>query len=235
MNSEQHKVFDSLSPVLIKNLRLATIECAGKILYNNMDLKNKYIYASTYPSPSLNTHDFEELNWPRRTNLFIKTLISYLDTGSVNERDLQLEVLRFIRYITDGDSLMQNRLVSTKNAINSTLINNFRNLLRKSSPLIVRSSAMFSLWALSGDKNYQETHDRKCILYRAVGAQKFVDTLFDSDDELTLICLEALTSISYGPSYRDTETGTNELLRLQDDVGRVHAVPAVLRLSSQII
>ena len=54
-----------------------------------------------------------------------------------------------------------------------------------------------------------------------------MDTLFDSSDELSLVCLEALIYISNGPPYRDE---TNSLIKAQDDVAKVHAVPAVVRL-----
>ena len=217
------------SHALIKNLKLAIIECVGKVLCNNFELKTKYVYPCDYSSV-LSTHekDVDESDWPRATNRFIKMLITYLDSSTLVDREIQMEVLKFIRYISENDPVVQNRLVNTKNANKSSLINNFRNLLRKSSPLNIRTSAMYSLWSLSGDKNYQEAHDRKCILYRAVGAQKFVDTLFDSTDELSLICLEALISISNGPPYRDNET--NQLIKSQDDVAKVHAAPAVLRL-----
>jgi hypothetical protein len=216
------------SHVLVKNLKLAIIECIGKVLCNNFELKTKYVYPCEYSSV-LSTYDkdLDETDWPRATNRFIKILTAYLDSSTLVDREIQMEVLKFIRYITENDPVIQNRLVSAKNANSSSLINNFRNLLRKSSPLNVRTSAMYSLWSLSGDKNYQESHDRKCLLYRAVGAQKFVDTLFDSTDELSLICLEALISISNGPPYRDHET--NQLIKSQDDVAKVHAAPAVLR------
>jgi hypothetical protein len=57
---------------------------------------------------------------------------------------------------------------------------------------------MFTLWAVSGGKNLVQMYDRKCSIYRAVGPQRFVDTLFDADDSLSLVCLEALALISSG-------------------------------------
>jgi hypothetical protein len=42
------------------------------------------------------------------------------------------------------------------------------------------------------------------------------------------VCLEALIYISAGPPYRDLDT--NQLIKVQDEVAKVHAIPAVIRL-----
>ena len=166
------------APLLIKNLKLAIIECLGKVLYENAQLKAKYVYPYDLASSNMSfSNESADMDWPKITNIFIKTLINYLDTMIVPDRDIQLEVLRFISYLCDADREMQIRFVNTQNANSSSLINNFRNLLRKSSPLNIRKSTMFSLWTLAGDKDYREAHDRKMILYRAVGAQKVNETL----------------------------------------------------------
>lgn len=227
------KILENISPSLIKNLKLVIIECLGKVLYQNNELKQKYIYSLDIQSyDQLNTINSNpnESDWILVANRFLKTLLSFLDGISVSDRDNQLEVLRFIRFIADDDPRIQNRLVSTKNAFSSSLINSFRNLLRKSSPALIRTSAMYSLWSLTGDRNYQVTFDRKCLLYRAVGVQKFVDALFDSDEDLSLVCLEALGCISNAPPYRENDSTNNKLIHVQDIVNKVHAVTAVLRI-----
>ena len=165
------------APLLIKNLKLAVIECMGKVLSMNTPLKEKYVYTYDFTSSTMsftNDNPQTDMDWPKVTNVFIKTLIGYLDTMTIPDRDIQLEVLRFIALLCDSDPEMQNRFVTPQNVYTSTLINNFRNLLRKSSPLNIRTSAMFSLWTLSGDKDFRGSHDRKTVIYRAIGAQKVV-------------------------------------------------------------
>ena len=151
----------------------------GKVLFMNTQLKQRYVYTYDFTSSSLSFSNetptsSSDTDWPKVTNVFIKTLIGYLDTMTIPDRDIQLEVLRFISLLCDSDREMQNRFVTPQNVYTSTLINNFRNLLRKSSPLNIRTSAMFSLWTLSGDKDFREAHDRKTIIYRAIGAQKVI-------------------------------------------------------------
>jgi hypothetical protein len=166
--------------------------------------------------------------WSGLTNLFVNTLISYLDTSQVVDKEIQLEVLRFVRLICENDKSMQNRLINVNNPSSSILINNFRNLLRKSSALSIKTAAMLTIWTISGDRNIQDSIDRKFSLYKAIGAQKFVDILFDCNDELGLICLEALYCVAVGPSTRDLIT--NELIKGQEELFKYHAIPALLRL-----
>ncbi|CAF0987390.1 unnamed protein product [Brachionus calyciflorus] len=223
------KVTNTLSVLLFKNLKLTLIESIGKIIRHNKDLKEKYIFPSdlfyfTRPSDNDKASD----DWVLNTVRFIRSLISLLEAITFIDKEYQMEVLRFLRNITDDDPEMQNRLVNLRIAFNSSLVNNFRNFLRKSSPFSIRSSALYCVWSLSGDKNYQECFDRKSIIYRAVGAQKFVDTLFEMDENLILICLEALTCMCNSPPYRDNDT--NSLIYVQDDVAQVHAASAIVRI-----
>ena len=101
-------------------------------------------------------------------------------------------------------------------------------LLRKSSLETLRTTAMYLLWSITGAQNHEEFHDRKCCIYRAIGSQRFIDTLFDGDDEINLICLEALSSILTSPPHRNKET--KQLVKIQEEVAKLHAIPAILRL-----
>ena len=152
--------------------------------------------------------------WSILTNIFINIQINSLDSSQVVDKDIQFEALKFVRIISEHDRLMQNRLINVNNPSSSMLINNFRNLLRKSSSIRIKTAAMLTVWTLSGDKNIQESIDRKFALYKAIGAQKFVDILFDCNDDLGLICLEALYCIATGPTSRDRIT--NELIKGQE-------------------
>ncbi|RMZ94214.1 ankyrin and armadillo repeat-containing -like [Brachionus plicatilis] len=225
-----NKVIDMITPVLVKNLKMTIIECIGKVFYHNDDLKKKYIFPSdVYYFTKANYTQKEEINiWVLSTVRFIKFLISYLDAITFIDREYQLQVLGFIRYLTDDDQVMQNRLIHIDSAFSSALVNNFRNFLRKSSHISIRTSALLCLWSLTGEKNYQDCFDRKSTIYRAVGAQKFVDTLFDSNEQLILICLEALTCISNSPPYREADS--NRLVYTQDDLAQVHAASALVRI-----
>ena len=225
-----NKVIDMISPTLVKNLKIIIIECLGKIFYHNNDLKKKYIFPSdVFYFIKSNYNQINELdNWVLNTIKFIRSLISYLDAITFIDREIQLKVLEFIRYLTDNDPIMQNRLIRSDSAFNSALVNNFRGFLRKSSHNSIRTSALLCLWTLTGEKNHHDYFDRKSTLYRAVGVQKFVDTLFDSNEKLILICLEALTCICHSPPYRDPDS--NELMYTQDDLAKVHASSALIRI-----
>ncbi len=142
---------------LIKNLQLSIIECIGKVFYNNIDLKMKYAY--TYDDFNMSIMGdlklVDTFDWQIITNIFIKTLIGYLDLNITNDKELQYQVLIFIKLFAIDDLEMQNRIINIKNAFNSGLVNCFRTLLRKSSPYYIRKQTLIAIWTLSGDKNYQ--------------------------------------------------------------------------------
>jgi hypothetical protein len=142
---------------LIKNLQLSIIECMGKVFYNNIELKKKYAYSYDDFNMSLmgDLKLDDIIEWPIITNIFIKTLISYLDINISNDKELQFQVLIFLKLFTIGDLEMQNRIIHIKNAFNSGLVSSFRNLLRKSSPFYIRKQTLIAVWTLSGDNNYQ--------------------------------------------------------------------------------
>ena len=142
---------------LIKNLQLSIIECIGKIFYNNFDLKKKYAYSyDDFNMSIMGELKLDDIfDWSIITNIFIKTLISYLDINISNDKELQYQVLLFLNMLTIGDLEMQNRVIHIRNAFNSGLVSSFRNLLRKSSPFYIRKQTLIAVWTLSGDKNYQ--------------------------------------------------------------------------------
>ena len=218
-----------LSFELMKKLKLTVIESMGKLFCDNLELKRQYIYSyESRASSSLDDGDDLEKDWAKSTHRFIITLLSYLDAIHVWDHSLQLMVLDFLKKLIRNDVIIQKMLTSPKSLFHSVLISKFKSILRKSSPLNVRCSAMITLWLISGDHNYEESHDRKCILYKDIGAQEFVDGLYEFEDEVILICLEALLSICNGPPQRDPQS--NQLVHGADDLGKVHAVPAILRL-----
>lgn len=228
-----NRILDKLSVNLIKQLKLATIDCLGKVLYGFDQLKEKYIFSIQSYQIIQQIAKFNDKikDWPKITNEFIKQLITYLDSSTCLDRDLQLEVLKFLRLICYDDTLnykMQLKLIDQRDVYSSSLINSIRNLLRKSTLESLRINTMHLLWSLTGSEHYHEFHDRKSSIYRAIGASRFIDTLFDGDDDINLICLEALESILKSPPHRDKDTQL--LVKIQDETGRLHAIPAILRL-----
>jgi hypothetical protein len=131
------KLVGSLPMLLIKNLRLATIECMAKVFLDNFNLKKKYIYQSDFDLTSVAEFTLQDnqiladLDWFKVISVFVKIMVSCLDRTINSDIDLQLEVLRFLRFISQDDSKMQTKLVNIVNVSNSNLINNFRFLLRK--------------------------------------------------------------------------------------------------------
>lgn len=205
-------------------------------MYNNDELKAKYIYSydvTKITSTVELTHDPATTDvFPATTesiqqslNQFIKLLTTLVND---NDRDFQIQVLKFIQIICVDDLKMQERIVSSKGISTSSLINNFRVLFRKQCPINILTLALNCIWTLTGNENYYENYDRKYLVYRAVGSQKYVDVLFESDDELTLRCIEAIQILASSPLYRDAET--NELVNPQDEVAKIHAIPAIVRL-----
>lgn len=139
-----------------------------------------------------------------------RTLTSLLND---HDRELQIEILKFIRLVCDNDFELQQRLIPTCNIENSTLVASLRQLLRKNCPLNVRILSLFSLWTLSGASNFHSNYDRKCRIYRSIGAQKYIDMLIDAgngSDDITLRCLETFETIASAPPYRKTSDDTSK-------------------------
>lgn len=140
-----------------------------------------------------------------------------IDASVLSGREYQFESLKFIKLITEQDPTMQNILVRYNgNIVDSSLINSLKNLIKKNSPRNLRFTALFIIWTLSGeDDEAQEFHDRKCAIYRLINPEELIDLLFETENEIILICLEALLSILTSPPYRNTN---NELVNTQDEV-----------------
>lgn len=224
------RILDKLSSSLIKQLKIAIIDCIGRMIFRFDNLKIKYIYSyqETISNVSFNVRFENTKDWPKLTNEFIKQLITFLDTSVCLDRELQLCVIKFLKLICEDDYKIILKLVDQTEVTTSNLINSIRSLLRKSTLEIIRINVMELLWMLTGGEQNFEFYDRKCFIYRAIGSQRFIDTLFDGDDHINLICLEALSSILESPPHRDKET--HQLVKIQEEVAKLHAIPAVLRL-----
>ncbi len=202
------KIFDQISPNLIKNIKLSLIECIGKIFNKNDQLKNRYLYNYKSASTIETTKDFlKSADW------FVNELISLLDSS---DRDVQYEALTFIKLICETDSNMQNILVNNNTLIESNLINSLKNLLRKYFPMSIRLTALTTLWILSGEKDDSaEFYDRKCNIYKMFDAEEFLDLLFEQNEEITLISLEAINSLLNTPLFKNK---SNEIVDPKDEV-----------------
>lgn len=228
------KIFDEISPKLSKNLKLGIIEAIGKTLNKNDSLKQLYMYSYNEGY----TVDEKQKNELKKADWFIKELIKWyvsktlffwiyrsgeslvflrIDASVLSGREYQFESLKFLKLITEQDPTMQNILVRYNgNLVDSSLINSLKNLIKKNSPRNLRFTALFIIWTLSGENNEtQEFHDRKCAIYRLINPEELIDLLFETENEIILICLEALLSILTSPPYRNTQ---NELVNTQDEV-----------------
>ena len=227
-----NRILDKLSSSLIKQLKIAVVNCIGSVIFKFDQLKFKYIYAyeEAIENVSFNVRleNFGQRDWPKLTNEFIKQLITFLDTSVCLDRELQLCVVKFLKLICEDDYKMILKLVDQNEVATSSLINSIRSLLRKSTLEVIRVNTMHLLWMLTGGQLNFDFYDRKCCIYKAIGPQRFIDTLFDGDDNINLICLEALSSILESPPHRDKET--HQLVKIQEEVAKLHAIPAILRL-----
>ncbi len=139
-----------------------------------------------------------------------------IDASVLSGREFQFESLKFLKLITEQDPIMQNILVRYNGElVDSDLVSSLKNLIKKNSPRNLRFTALFIIWTLSGENESQEFHDRKCAIYRLINPEELIDLLFETENEIILICLEALLSILTSPPYRNN---LNELVNTQDEV-----------------
>ncbi len=210
--------FDVFSHDLIKKLKLTIIETLGKTLNRNDKLKRVYLYSYNKSGNDSSIGDMSVTSKFTSADWFIQECISWLQTSSVPCREYQSKVLKFIQLITENDPNMQSIIVPhSADRIESSLINSLKNLMKKNAPESMRHTALKTLWTLSGEKNEcQEYHDRKCAIYKLINPEELIDLLFSSENEIVLICLEAVLSILTAPPYRDSQT--KEIVNIQEQV-----------------
>lgn len=121
------------------------------------------------------------------------------------DREVQYEILKFIRLVCEDDAEIQRRLVPTSKIENSSpLVANLRMLMRRNSPLNIRTLSLLVLWTISGGTMFDDNFDRKCIMFRSVEVEKYIDMLADvgnSYEEVVLRCMEILEVLASAPPY----------------------------------
>lgn len=218
---------------LIRLLKLAIIDCIGKSFYNNIELKSAYLYPDTVANKRKQyKYLHKDKNWHYVTNLFINALVEFLDANRAVDRELRASILKFISLLFANDRTAVRLLVDFQHSSGQTknetmLIDSLKGLIRKSSALVVREEAIKTIWIISGADDSYNTLNEKLFIYKAIGTQRFVDCLCDSD-YLSLISLEALQVIAGGPPFRESVTG--KLIKGTEEVARLHAIPSIIRL-----
>lgn len=120
------------------------------------------------------------------------------------DREVQLEILKFIRIVSTDDAEIQQRLVPTSKIENSPLVANLRILMRRNSPLNIRVLSLLVLWTLSGGSKFDANFDRKCIMFRCVEIEKYNEMLSDvgpTCEEVVLRCMEIFEVLASAPPY----------------------------------
>jgi hypothetical protein len=156
-----------------------------------------------------------------RLKIVSKYLLCYIRTLTWRlcdqDRDLQLQILKFLRLIAENDQEIQKRLVPTSKIESSLLIANLRNLLRQNLPLNLRVLSLYVLWTLSGGSKLSLNFDRKCIMFRSIEAEKYIDMLSDvsiSCQDAILHCLEPLEVLASSPPHQKANTDSSRLFNL---------------------
>lgn len=192
-----------------KIIKLALVDCIGKLFYKNTVLKKQYI---------INKHE--------ATHLFIVNVYENIDPNKSVLKEQRYASMTFLSRIAFNDLNIIRALVNFNDTFNAKLLLLIKDFIKRS-PTKLKESAMSTLWILCGSEKYYESHDEKWIVYKVIGTRNLVDSLNDTDT-ITLVCLEALRAIAAGPFFRDHKT--NSLINGCDDVGREHAVPALMHL-----
>jgi len=218
INTKSPYAFDPVSSDLIKNIKLTVIETLGKTLNRNDKLKRGYLYSYKQIDNDDLTEKKTVANKYVSADWFIQECINWLEASSVLGREFQFKVLKFLQLITEADPVMQNIVVPmVDDRIQSSIIICLKSLMKKSVPEVLRHLALKTLWTLSGEKNeFQEYHDRKCTINRLINPEDFIDLLSSTDNDVVVMCLEALLSILNTPSLRDSRT--KEIVNKQDEV-----------------
>ena len=215
----------AISSNLAKLLKLSIITVIGKSLYQNIELKNAYFYPKNSFKTTYLKYLNSEKNWYVITNEFINRLVEFLDPNRSVSRDVRLVILQFLINVYYNDATAISRLLETKNLYKVNLIIYLRNLLRKRCAILIREESMRTIWLLAGADDVYFTQNFKILIYKAIGTQFFVDSICDSE-YLSIISLEALTVISRGPPFRESQ----KLVKGTEEVSRCHAIPAIIRL-----
>jgi hypothetical protein len=210
------------SNVILKNLKSVIIESTGKIIHENVELKEKYYYKYNFSSMNATKHNSykyeQEFDWIKRSRIYLQSLLNLLDSTQLFDRDLQYEILKFLRFIVKNDLRMQNCLISTNDVSNSHLTNSLRNLFtRKALPKKFTKAVLFCLWSMTNEDRFFDSLDRKCLIYRELGVSKVVDTFLECEETpMSEILLEAIAAVSICSPRRDPTTG--RLIVIQEEL-----------------
>jgi hypothetical protein len=215
--------FSIASNVILKTLKSVIIESTGKVIHDNVDLKEKYYYKYNFSSLNAvkqNSYKYEqEFDSVKRARIYLQTLLNLLDSTQLFDRDLQYEVLKFLRFIVKSDLRMQNCLINTNDVPNSHLTLSLRNLFtRKALPKKFTKAVLYALWSMTNeDRFFDCSMDRKCLIYRELGVSKVVDTFLECEEPaMSDILLEAIAAVSICSPRRDPITG--RLIVIQEEL-----------------
>ena len=234
-NKEEESVLAKANNIILKTLKLIIIDASGKLIHENVALKEKYFYKYNFSSQisiKHNSYKFEqEFDWIKRVRIYLQTLLNLLDSSQAHDRELQIEVLKFLRLIVKNDLIIQNCLINTNDVANSHLTQSLRNLfLRKALPKKFTKAVLLCLWSLTNEDKYYNSYDRKCLLYRELGLVKLMDTLVESEDvSVNSILLEALEAICVSSPRRDLKTGKLIVIQEESNSDRNKVVEKLLK------
>lgn len=227
---------------LIRLIKLSIIECIGKAFCNNHSLKVAFLYRSYISSSGNNasanfssktiSYLFTDRNWFNITSTFLHSLIEFVDTNRPVDKEIRITILKFFTLLFSGDKLAVEQLMNYRNPLTSSLITTLKNLLLKSCAIQIREEAIRLVWTLTGSEDELNTSaNEKLFVYKAIGTQKFIDALCDSD-YLSLIGLEGLDVIASAPPFREQAEFNHEQLFIKstEEIDRTHAIPTIVRL-----